>query len=228
MPKIMRLYSHPVQPNAIRVLMFLDEKGLEVPIVNVDMLENEHRSPEYLKKNPRGQVPTLELDDGTCITESIVICRYLDEISGEPHLFGDRESDRAVISMWERVLELGLFIPVIEYGHHTLTEMKDYFDQYPDWAESLRGGIEATMDRLTRQLEKNPYIAGEKYTVADITGFLGAKYAEMIVGLDLPATGPVADWIDKVAPRDSASSFHTSLDLMPDFMEKFTKKDWRK
>lgn len=75
---------------------------------------------------------------------------------------------------------------------------------------------------------RTPYLAGEKYTLADITGFLGAKYAEMMVGLELPAAGPVAGWIDKVVRRDSASSFYTSLNLTPDFMEKFTKKDWRK
>ena len=80
----MKLYSHPLQPNAIRVLMFIDEKGIPIPVIDLDTLGGEHKSPKYLAKNPLGQVPALVLDDGMTLSESLVICRYLDEAYGEP------------------------------------------------------------------------------------------------------------------------------------------------
>lgn len=205
--------------------MLMDEKGIEIPIVDLDMLAGEHKSPDYLRKNPLGQVPALELDDGTIISESLVICRYLDEIYGEPFLFGSNDNERAEIGMWERRAEMGLFMPSIEYGHHTLQEMKDYFDQYPDWAESLRSGIERNLDMLSEQLVKHPFLAGDQYSIADITGFLGVQYARQIVGLDLPATGPATEWVNRVFERDSARSFRTALTLVEEFLEGLRQRD---
>jgi glutathione S-transferase len=221
----MKLYSHPAQPNAVRVLMFIDEKGIEVPVVDLDMLAGEHKSPDYLKKNPLGQVPALELDDGTTISESLVICRYLDEAYGEPFLFGNSEKERGVVALWERRVELGLFIPSIEYGHHTLPQMSEYFDQFPDWAESLLSGIEGSLARVNEQLSQNKFLAGNSFSIADITGFLGVQYAEMIVGLKLPAASPGAEWVDRVSRRKGASSFHTVKALTEVFLDESRQTD---
>jgi glutathione S-transferase len=199
--------------------MFIDEKGIDMPIVDLDLPSGEHKSPEYLEKNPRGQVPTLELDDGTTISESIVICRYLDEVTDAPRLFGEHASDRARISMWERVLELGLFIPAVDYGHHTLPEVRPYFDQCPDWAESLRGGMESTLSMLGEQLGRHEFVAGEAFTVADITGFLGVKYAEVLAGIKPPDGSALAAWAQTVSTRDCARSFHTMIGLIGEFIE---------
>lgn len=214
----MKLYSHPVQPNAIRVLMFIDEKGLDVPVVEVDMVAGENRSPKYLEMNPRGQVPMLEIDDGSYLTESIVICRYLDELHREPSLFGEGLKERAVIAMWERIMELGLFIPAIEYGHHTIPELEPFFDQHPDFAESLRPGMNETLARLGAQLSNQKFVAGEKFSIADITGFLGVKYAEMNSDLKPPSNGPVSEWLGRVSERQGSRSFHEGLRQLPGFL----------
>jgi glutathione S-transferase len=212
-----KLYSHPVQPNAIRVLMFLDEKGLDLPITDLDLLAGEHKSPAFLKKNPSGQVPTLELDDGACLTESLVICRYLDQMFGKPRLFGEDIESQAFVSMWERILELGLFIPAVEYGHHTIPEFAPFFDQNRDWAESLRPGLHRTLDRLDERLGNHRFVTGDDFSVADITGFLGATYAEALVGLRAPSNSPLERWLREVSDRAGARSAHRAFDLWPDF-----------
>lgn len=214
---LVKLYSHPVQPNAIRVLMFIDEKGLDIPVVEVDMVTGEQKSPEYLEMNPSGQVPMLEIDDGSHLTESVVICRYLDELHPEPPLFGKDIKERSVIAMWERILELGLFIPAIEYLHHTIPALEPFFDQHPDWAESLRPGMVETLKRLDAHLGNGKFVAGETFSIADITGFLGVKYAEMAAGLKPPPDGPVAEWLCRISERKGSRSFHEGERQVPEF-----------
>jgi glutathione S-transferase len=199
--------------------MFIDEKGIEIPIVDLDVLAGEHKDSEYLKKNPLGQVPTLELDDGTTFSESLIICRYLDEVYGEPFLFGSEVKQRAEVAMWERRAELGLFIPAVEYGHHVMPEMKHYFDQFPDWAESLRTGIENSIAMLNERLAQNRFLAGDDFSIADITGFLGVRLAEMNVGVSLTGAGYAKDWVDRISQRDGARSFHRALELVPEFLD---------
>jgi len=214
-----KLYSHPVQPNAARVLMFLDEKGLDLPVVDLNMLEGEHKSPEYVKKNPSGQVPTLELDDGSCLTESIVICRYLDQLFGKPYLFGDEPKTQAFVSMWERILELGLFGPAVEYAHHTIPEFKPFFYQNRSWAESLRPGMARLLERLDRQLQDQRFVAGDDFSVADITGFLGTRCVEAFVGLEIPKDSASGRWLREVSDRESSRSVHRAFELWPEFRE---------
>ena len=221
----MKLYSHPLQPNAIRVLMFIDEKGIPIPVIDLDILGGEHKSPKYLTKNPLGQVPALELDDGTTLSESLVICRYLDEAYGEPSLFGSDVKERAVVALWERRAELGLFIPSVEYGHHTMPEMSGFFDQFPDWAESLRGGIEDSLALLNERLSQKNFLAGDNFSIADITAYLGVKWAELTVGLNVPTASPAADWVDRISQRESARRFETALSLAEEFLDAIRQAD---
>lgn len=221
----MKLYSHPLQPNAIRVLMFIDEKGLEVPIIELDVFGGEHKSSKYMAKNPLGQVPFLELDDGTTLSESLVICRYLDEKSGEHSLFGRGVRERAEVSQWERRAEFGLLVPSIEYGHHAMPEMIGLFNQFPDWAESLRAGIDDFLKLLNNRLSQSDYLASNDVSIADLTAYLGIKWAELTVGLSVPTGGPVAEWLSRMTQRECARSLHRGLDLAEEFLADIRQAD---
>ena len=105
----MKIHEFTMAPNPRRVRVFLAEKGIEVPSVQIDIGKGENRKPEFLAKNPMGAVPVLELDDGTCISESLAICRYLEELNPDPSLFGSDAEERALIEMWTRRMEAEIF-----------------------------------------------------------------------------------------------------------------------
>ena len=192
----MRLYTIAMAPNALRVLMLQREKAIDVEIVELDVQAREHKAPEYLAINPLGQVPALQLDDGTCIAESLPISRYLDLISGAPYLFGDAPETQAVIGMWERRAQLGLFIPAVEYGHHTQPMMADSFTQYVDWGNSLIGTVQSCLGLLDARLAESAWLGGEEFSVADITAFVGYGVAAF---WDMPLDdGPnIGIWLDR-------------------------------
>ena len=203
----MRLYTTAMAPNALRVLMLLREKAIDVEdveIVELDLQAREHKSPEYLAINPLGQVPALQLDDGTCIAESLPISRYLDSISEGPSLFGDTPGTQAVIGMWERRAELGLFIPAVEYGHHTQPMMADSFTQYVDWGNSMTETVQSCLRLLDERLAESAWLGGEEFSVADITGYCGYKVAEFwSMPMDEPAN--VTAWVARIGQRPCAS-----------------------
>lgn len=126
----MKLYCG-IGPNSYRVRIFLTEKGIEVPRVEIDLLKGEHKSPEFLKINSLGYVPALELDDGTIITESVAICRFFEETHPRPPLFGTDPVSRAKVEMWNRRAELEVFATVGDYALHTQEFFKDRLPQHP-------------------------------------------------------------------------------------------------
>ena len=131
----MKLYNSNLAPNPRRVRIFLAEKGVEVPRVEVDLAKLEHKRPEFSALNPFETIPVLELDDGTRIAESIAICRYVEELQPEPNLFGRTALERALIEMWQRQLELRLLLPiaqVLRHSHPHMAEMEN--PQVPEWA----------------------------------------------------------------------------------------------
>lgn len=195
----MRLFSSPVAPNAWRVNITAREKGLELPVVTVDQRDPAARA-EYMRINPFGQVPSLELDDGTVITESLVICRYLDEVGQGASLFGDSPAERAVIGMWERRAELRLFIPGVEYGHHARPENAADFVQSPQFAESQKAIVRDFLPLMGRQLERGAHLAGDRFSIADITAYVGCTIA-MFYGLLEPAPPAVTAWRERVGRR---------------------------
>jgi len=121
----MRLYDLKTGTNTRRVRIFLAEKGLKLPTVEVDMLKGENKDPEYLSKNPMGTMPLLELDDGTQLAESVAICRYVEELHPDPPLFGTTPIKRALIEMWNRRMELELLIPIIDNFVHSSAFYKE-------------------------------------------------------------------------------------------------------
>jgi glutathione S-transferase len=183
--------------------MFLREKEIEVPTQEINLRNGEHRTEEFRAKNPLGQVPVLELDDGTYVSESISICRYLEERYPERPLLGTTPAERAHIDMWQRRMEFGLFIPAVEYGHHTQAFFAQRFRQFSDWGASNRDVIESTYDWLDQELGLRPYIYGETFTIADITGFNGVQLADLW-GIGIQNRSNLAKWKERVGARKSA------------------------
>lgn len=199
----MKLYCG-IGPNSYRVRIFLTEKGIEVPRVEIDLLKGEHKSPEFLKINSLGYVPALELDDGTIITESVAICRFFEETHPRPPLFGTDPVSRAKVEMWNRRAELEVFATVGDYALHTQEFFKDRLPQHPAFGEAQREHAPKKWAWLDRELaDGRPFLAGEAYSIADITGSVAAWLGEMF-GIERPdSLKNVNAWLERVRSRPS-------------------------
>lgn len=174
----MKLYNSNLAPNPRRVRVFLAEKGVKIPRVEVDLGKLEHKGPEFTALNPFQTIPVLELDDGTRIAESMAICRYIEALWPEPNLFGEDPLERATIEMWQRQLELRLFLPIAQVLRHTHPRMAEMeVPQVPDWAAANRPRALQAMAVVDEALGERPFIAGERFTVADITGLVALDFA---------------------------------------------------
>ncbi len=179
----MILHTDPRTPSARRVDIFLAEKGIEIPRKLLDIEARDHRRPEHLARNPLGQVPVLELDDGTCMAESMAICRYFEALCPRPSLFGrpDDPRDLALVEMWNRRIELNLLLPVFHVFRHGHPAMKALeVPQVPAWAEANRPRIARMLALLDRELQGRAYMAGEAFTVADITAFVAIRFMRVL------------------------------------------------
>lgn len=198
----MKLYDGGRAPNPRRVTLYLAEKGITVERVPVDMGQLEHKSDLLSTKNPLQRLPILELDDGTILTETIAICRYFEELYPEPPLFGTGALERAQVEMWQRRVELNFFLPVAFAFRHTHPAMKEWeVPQMPEWGEANRPKAQEFLVLLNDALESRPYIAGEHFSVADITayitvGFMKPAKIAMPEGLD-----HVQRWYASVSER---------------------------
>jgi glutathione S-transferase len=201
-----RLYVEDLAPNVRRVRMVLAEKSLEIPLTAIDVQRGENRSPEFLTKNPFGQVPVLELPDGSCISESVAICRYLDELHPTPSLFGADARERAEVEMWQRRAEFGLFIPAVELGHHTSPFFREAMEQIPEWGPHCQALLLRTWQVLDHELSGREYLAPKGFSVADVTAFVGVQVAAFW-GSTIPRDlKHVVEWHGRVARRPSAAA----------------------
>ena len=176
----MKLYDGARTPNPRRVRIFLAEKGISIPSVQIDLARLEQRHPEFASKNPMQAIPVLELDDGTLISESVAICRYFEEIQPDPPMFGIGAMGRAVVEMWNRRLELGLFASVshvFRHAHPFMAEMEK--PQVPAWAEANKQKVTDTLFVLNQQLARHTFVTGETYTVADITAQVAIDFMKV-------------------------------------------------
>jgi glutathione S-transferase len=203
----MKLYGAPMPaPNPRRVRMFLAEKGIELAETPVNLMKREHKSPEYRAKNSLGQVPTLELDDGTAISETVAICRYFEEIQPEPALFGKTVVEKVSVDMWVRRIEFILMNPVTNYWRHAHPRTAALLTQFKDFGESNKETYANAQRWLDRELTNRPFIAGQAFTIADICALSTVDFADWIgLPIDAGHTHLVA-WRERVSARPSASA----------------------
>ena len=203
----MKLYDSKVAPNPRRVRIFLAEKGISVPMEQVDIMKMEHKTPEYAAINPLQRMPSLVLDDGSIITESIAICRYFEMLHPEPPLFGVDAKDAAIVEMWTRRMEFNFLAIIAAVFRHTHPAMKELeVPQVPAWAEANRPRISWFLDLLDRELAARQFIAGDRYTVADITMQVAVDFMKP-ARLPIPeGAAHVKRWHAAVSGRQSASA----------------------
>jgi glutathione S-transferase len=193
-------------PNPRRVRIFAAEKGLDIAYQNIDLLAGEHKSAWFQQLNPYGGVPVLVLDDGAALSETVAICRYLEALQPEPPLFGREPLEAARIEMWNRHMEFSLFRPVAHVFRHTHPRMAALeTPQLPDWAEVNRERAARGLRLLNDRLADNDYVAGDIFTIADITAFVAVGFMkparmERPEGLD-----HLARWYKAVNARESVA-----------------------
>ena len=194
-------------PNPRRVRIFAAEKGIELPSKAVSIVDREHKAPEYLAVNPRGQTPALELDDGAVLTESVAICRYLEALHPEPALFGTTPEEIGAIEMWVRRVELTVMAPIGAVWVHTHPfTARLPIARFPDYGESQRPRVLDAFAQCDAALAETPFLATEAYSMADIVllttidfaGFVGISLPEELTRLD--------DWHKRVSARPSAGA----------------------
>lgn len=201
----MILYGAPYPaPNPRRVRIFLAEKGIDLPETPVDIGAREHKSPEHKARNSLGQVPTLELDDGTCISETVSICRYFEELQPDPPLFGATPFDRATVDMWVRRVEFQVMSPVSMFWRHAHPRTAALLNQFKDFGESNRATYQGAQRWLDQELADRPWVAGDSYSMADICLLSTVDFAKWI-GLPLEAEhANLAAWHERAKARPSA------------------------
>ncbi|MDP2212360.1 glutathione S-transferase family protein [Phenylobacterium sp.] len=203
----MILYGAPMPaPNPRRVRIFLAEKGIDLPETLVDMRKREHKSSDYRAKNSLGQIPTLELDDGSTISETVAICRYFEETNPEPPLFGRTALEKAHVDMWVRRVEFVLMMPVGNYWRHAHPFTAALLNQFKDFGESNRETYAGAQKWLDRELASRDFIAGHDFTIADICALSAVDFATWI-GLEInPEHANLTAWHQRVTARPSASA----------------------
>jgi glutathione S-transferase len=203
----MKLYNERVPaPNPRRVRIFLAEKGIVIPIENISVRERAHKSPEFKQKNSLGQLPVLELDDGTHLSESVSICRYLEELHPTPALFGSNALERAQVDMWIRRVEFILMNPIAAVWVHTHPYTAALGKQYTEYGESNKERVANAMRWLDRELAGREFIAGKSYSMADIIALTTIDFAKF-VGMEMPEdAGNLKAWHARVSARASAAA----------------------
>jgi glutathione S-transferase len=174
----MIFYDGGGAPNARRVRIYLSEKGLDIPMKTIDIMKSEHKTDEYKKISPLSQVPALELDDGTFITESIAICRYFEALNPDPNLMGTDPNEIAIIEMWQRRLELLLMMPIASVFRHGHPAMAHLENQVIEWSEANKPRILSFYNWLDKQLKGKDFICLNRYTLADVTALTCFEFAK--------------------------------------------------
>ena len=203
----MKLYDGGKAPNPRRVRIFLAEKGLEVPLEPVDMGALGHRSDAIRALNPLARLPILELDDGTVITETIAICRYFEELHPEPSLMGETPLRAAQIEMWQRRMEMHLLLLVANVFRHSHPAMAEWeVPQVAEFAEANRPKVEASLRWLETELAQREFVAGDAFSIADITGLIALDFlkpARLAIPEDCPN---VRGYHERLRARPSAGA----------------------
>jgi glutathione S-transferase len=203
----MKLYDGGRAPNPRRVSIFLAEKGVTIERVPVDMGALGHKGAEVTSRNPLQRLPVLELDDGTILTESVAICRYIEALHPEPNLFGMDALEEARVEMWNRRLEFNFLGAVANVFRHLHPAMKEWeVPQVAEWGEANKAKVMGFLEIFDRELADRDYAAGDRFTIADITGMVAASFMKP-AKLTIPDEFTnVIRWRDAVSARPSAAA----------------------
>lgn len=203
----MKLYDGGRAPNPRRVRVFLAEKGIEVPLVPVDMGALAHKSDEVTARNPLQRLPILELDDGTVLTETVAICRYFEELYPEPALFGSDALGKARVEMWQRRMEFHLLMPVAQAFRHTHPAMKEWeVPQVAAWGEANKPKAVDFLRLLDEHLADSEFAVGDSLSIADITGMIAIDFMKP-ARIELPGElANVRRWYGAMKARPSADA----------------------
>jgi glutathione S-transferase len=203
----MKLYDSRRAPNPRRVRWFMAEKGIEdVEIVDIDIFGGQHRTPDYLAKAGLPNVPALEIDAATTITESVAICRYLESVYPEPNLFGRDPLEIAVIEMWARRAEMLLSTPLMMAVRHAHPALAAIETQVPEIAETNRKAAERALKVFDRRLGESEFIAADRVTIADILAVTGIDFARMVRFRPDAELVNVARWLKAMMERTAAKA----------------------
>jgi glutathione S-transferase len=201
-----KLHEFPGAPNPKKVRVYLAEKGIEVPSVPVNIVTGENRQPDFLKKNPMGGLPVLELDDGSYLPESLAIIEYFEELHPNPPMIGTTPLERARVRALERLCEMSVLgrIAVVFQNTHPLFASR--LKQSPDAAESARAALATNLKVLDDKVGANPFVAGTKPTIADCTLFAAFQFAEFgQIAID-PSLKNLHRWYESFKQRPSAAA----------------------
>lgn len=206
----MLFYDYRFAPSPRKVRFFIAEKGLDIPTVDVDLRARAQQEPEFLAKNPGATVPVLELDDGTCLTESLAICHYLEQLHPEPNLMGRDAKEQALVLMWTDIQTLEGYLGLQEALRNGHEAFKGRalggpvpYEQIPALVERGRHRAAVFFDKLEARLAGSAFIAGGRFTYADIVGFVYLGFAARAIGGTPPVEGrpALARWSEQIAAR---------------------------
>tara|TARA_B100000686_G_C16760212_1_gene958150 strand:- start:237 stop:851 length:615 start_codon:yes stop_codon:yes gene_type:complete len=202
----MKLYTTTLAPNPRRVRIFMEEKGIEIPVQEISIMEGEHKQEEYKKISSSSKVPALELDDGTVITESMAICRYLELLHPEPALFGSSKVEQAKIEMESRRIELELMLPIASAFRHTHPAAAALENpQIEEYGIAQRENAINRLNLLDEELGEQKFIAGDDYSVADITALCAIDFGGL-AQIEVPSSlVNLSRWLEDMRSRPSSA-----------------------
>jgi len=203
----MKLLDQPQAPNPRRVNIFLAEKGIDVPRDVLNIPKKEHLSDEIKALNPMQRLPILVLDDGTALSESVAICRYFEELQPEPPLMGTTAIEKATIEMWQRHAEFDVLGPIASCFRHLHPAMAELeVPQVPAWGEANRERAMKGLAMLNDRLEKTAYLAGDSFSIADITALCAIDMMKL-ARIEMPSDfAALKRWYGDVSARPSAKA----------------------
>ena len=203
----MKLYSSKLAPSPLKVLIFLKEKGIldQVEVIDLDLGKLEHKTPEYKAIAPNSRVPALKLNDDTIILETTAICRYLESLYPEPNLFGENPIEIASIEMWYSRVTYELVVPLMHGFRHTHPHMSQMENQNQEYGLAQRELAVKSLDVYDKIIASREYIAGERFTYADIQMVTSLQFLVRLNRLDINNYENLNDYINQVSSRFSFS-----------------------
>jgi glutathione S-transferase len=204
---VLKLYSSKLAPSPLKVLIFLKEKGIldQVEIIDLDLGKLEHKTPEYKAIAPNSRVPALKLDDDTIILETTAICRYLESLYPEPNLFGESPIEIASIEMWYSRVTYELMVPLMHGFRHTHPHMSQMENQNQEYGLAQRELAVKSLDNYDSIIASREYIAGERFTYADIQMVTSLQFLVRLNRIDIKDYANLNDYINQVCSRSSFS-----------------------